>query len=147
MGRRGFTLVELLITIAIIGILSSMAVTRFIEVQRRAKRAEVPVNVSGIRTAEIAYAASYDEWVEQPQFWPEGEMQKHARPWPEGSAFDRLGWSPDGDVRGEYRVEASEDGRSFEVIGQCDVDNDEDEAMWRATETLKAYRITDDSIF
>ena len=54
-NRKGFTLVELMIVVAIIGILAAIAIPNFVEMQYRAKRAEIPSNVDGIKTAEMGY--------------------------------------------------------------------------------------------
>jgi prepilin-type N-terminal cleavage/methylation domain-containing protein len=53
--RAGFTLIELTITVAIIGILSATAIGLFKAQQLRAKRTEAMTNVEGIGKMERAY--------------------------------------------------------------------------------------------
>ncbi len=53
--RNGFTLIELVVVIAIIGLLLAMAVPRFTEYQRMAKRAVVDSNARQITTAAMSY--------------------------------------------------------------------------------------------
>ena len=52
MNRKGFTLIELMIVVAIIGILAAIAIPSFLAMQLRAKRSELPTNLDAIRTAE-----------------------------------------------------------------------------------------------
>ena len=59
-NKKGFTLVELMIVVAIIGILAAIAIPNFISMQLRAKRAELPTNLDGVRTSEKAYHAEWD---------------------------------------------------------------------------------------
>lgn len=49
--RSAFTLVELMIVVAIIGILAAVGITSFMEYQYRAKTSEVFTNVKGMMTA------------------------------------------------------------------------------------------------
>jgi hypothetical protein len=104
--------------------------------QYRAKRAEVPSNVDGIKTAELAYEASFDQFVQQPTDHPNMSPNKQQRAWTSGSAFDTLGWGPDGNVRGTYSVMTST--TNFTVYGACDVDGDGSQAGYTATKTLNA---------
>jgi type IV pilus assembly protein PilA len=123
MNRKGFTLVELMIVVAIIGILAAIAIPNFVDMQYRAKRAELPSNVDGIKTAELAYEASFDAFVVETAWQPNSSPNKQQRAWSTGSGFDTLGWGPDGDVRGMYEVHTNT-ATSFHVSGQADVDGD-----------------------
>ncbi len=55
MSRRGFTLVELLIVVAIIGILAAIAVPNFLRFQGRSKQSEAKANLKSLFTAQLAY--------------------------------------------------------------------------------------------
>lgn len=50
--KRGFTLVELMIVVAVIGILAAIAVPNFIRFQARAKQAEAKTNLKAIFTGQ-----------------------------------------------------------------------------------------------
>ena len=139
--RPGFSLVELMITVAIIGVLAGIAVPSWRESQMRAKRAEIPANVEGIRVAEQAYFASFDTYVSEPAGYPreltydEYDRQLHA--WPAADAaggFTSLGWVPFGEVRGSYSIPAGDE-LTYEVQGLSNVDGDGDAALYWCTET------------
>lgn len=51
----GFTLIELMIVIAIIGILAAIAIPNYLRYQTRAKTSEARANLKGIYTSELAY--------------------------------------------------------------------------------------------
>ena len=138
--RRAFTLVELMVVVAIIGILASIAIPNFMDMQYRAKRAEVPLNVDGIRTAEIAYEISHNAFIQEIIPQPRSVPNKEPAFWTEGSNFDDLGWAPDGAVRGLYSITtvpvSSTSSGDFEVTGMCDVDFDTIPARYTATKSI-----------
>ena len=60
----GFTLIELMIVVAIIGILASLAAPAASKFQCRAKQTEAKVGLKAIYVAELAYAAEFDAYVD-----------------------------------------------------------------------------------
>lgn len=61
-GKRGFTLVELLIVVAIIGVLSTIGVPTFRRMIQKSKKSEAKVNLGGLYTSESAFRAEYDAY-------------------------------------------------------------------------------------
>jgi type IV pilus assembly protein PilA len=57
--RLGFTLVELLIVVAIIGVLSTIGVPTFKRMVQKSKKSEAKVALGGIYTSEIAFFSEY----------------------------------------------------------------------------------------
>lgn len=55
LSREGFTLIELMVTVAIVGILAAIAVPTFQRFQSKAHRAEMKSNLGGIYIAQEAY--------------------------------------------------------------------------------------------
>lgn len=56
---RGFSLVELMIVVAIIGILSSIAIPNFRKFQARSKTTEAKLQLAAIYTAETSFYSTY----------------------------------------------------------------------------------------
>jgi len=61
---KGFTLIELMIVVAIIGILAAIAIPNFVKFQCRSKQSEAKGNLKAIYVAEEAYRGEYDT------YWP-----------------------------------------------------------------------------
>ena len=62
--KNGFTLVELLIVIVIVGILTAIAIPRFGNIANGAKEAEVKPLLKQVYTLELAYKAAYDSYAQ-----------------------------------------------------------------------------------
>lgn len=56
----GFTLVELMVVVAIIGLLSAVAIPNFQKYQARAKSAEAKLHLSSMYAAEASFYATYN---------------------------------------------------------------------------------------
>ena len=63
LSQKGFTLIELMIVVAIIGILAVIAVPNFQKFQARAKQSEAKTNLKGIYTAKVANFQAADSYV------------------------------------------------------------------------------------
>ena len=141
--RRGFSMVELMLIIAIVGILASISLPMVDDMRLRAKRAELPGNVDGIMTAEVAYKVAHGRYLPIERFQPDAQPGPAPRAW-EGADFDQLGWAPAGQVRGSYAAYPATGGQGEQlgVHGICDVDGNGDWSWWLATPTTPAHMVT-----
>lgn len=62
-GQKGFTLIELMIVVAIIGILAAIAIPNFLQYQAKSKTSEAKTNLNAIRTGQIAFFAEHGAYV------------------------------------------------------------------------------------
>ena len=69
MTTKAFTLIELLIVVAIIGILAAIAVPNFLNARMRAKVSRVQADLRSVRTAMGMYMVDYNQPIPDPNVW------------------------------------------------------------------------------
>ena len=104
--QRGFTLVELMIVVALLGLLMSIAIPGFQRYQTGSKRSEAYTNLAALAQAQKSYFAEWNTFVSS---LPEPSTTTGVDPSPAkrdsaavDTAFSTVGWAPAGDVYFDY---------------------------------------------
>jgi len=99
-------LIELMIVVAIIGTLASIAIPAFVKYQLTAKRAEAYMNLASLAKSQKSYFAEFNTYVAAA---PEPGATTMENPTTTKrdlaaltTAFSSVGWSPEGDVFFDY---------------------------------------------
>ena len=131
-GEKGFTLIELMIVVAIIGILAAIAIPNFLRFQLKSKTSEAKVNLAAIRTAEESYLAEFGTYVNAAAT-PAASPGSTKAVFTGGglTSFDTLGWAPEGAVFFQYGIAV--DGTNvlaYTADAQGDIDGDMAAQVW-----------------
>lgn len=141
-NEKGFTLIELMITVAIIGILAAVAIPSFASYRMKAKTSEASVNLAAIVTSEVAYHAEFDTFIlAGPN--PAAHTAGAKTPWvAAGLGFQSIGFEPkDTDVYFAYEVTAAA-ANTFTADATGDTDGDGNNSVWRVTDNSPVTNTT-----
>ena len=135
-SKAGFTLVELVIVVGIVGLLAAIAIPNFLSYQARSRRSEAYVNLAAIARIQSTFYAERGEFFEAGS-WPNfvalygGDLSARKMTWDAASeaAYAELGWTPEGQV---YYVYDTNTGATACTCSTCftataagDVDDDD----------------------
>ena len=132
-SQKGFTLIELMIVVAIIGILAAIAIPNFLRFQLRARSSEGKTNIAALRTAQESYQAEFGAYVSSlavPAAVPGPNKVAFNAAVDTLGGFTATGWSPEGRVYFSYAMAANATGTNYTVDAIADIDNDGSDQLW-----------------
>lgn len=133
-NQSGFTLIEVMIVVVIIGILAAVAIPNFRKFQLKAKTSEVKVNIGAIRTAEESFFADsgrYSVATASPGLSATpNQKQPFVINGGPGVSFSEIGWFPDGEVYFTYAVSTNAILNTYTVDAIADIDADASVQVW-----------------
>ncbi|ADU97315.1 type IV pilin protein [Thermovibrio ammonificans] len=117
--RKAFTLIELMVVVAIIAILAAIAIPQYKKFQLRAKTSEAKENLGAIRTAEEAYSAENDVYLAA-TYDPADIPGPTPASWNATSVgFSKIGFEPAGKVYYSYTVFGNNAGTGDNTDGKA----------------------------
>jgi prepilin-type N-terminal cleavage/methylation domain-containing protein len=129
--QHGFTLIELMLTVGIIGAMAAIAIPNFIRYQARSRRTEAFTNLAGMATAQKAFLAEHNGFHDSVLAGigsdvPDinnygGAWGTKKMPWDGDAmmAFSELGWEPEGEVFYSYASFTSQTATTGPNCGSC----------------------------
>ena len=136
---EGFSLVELMIVVAIMAILAAIAIPSFMKFSMKAKTSEATQNLGAIRTGEEGYRSENDDYLACPggtaTAYPAAIPPASGTLWVDtaAGAFPTIGFQADGKVRYRYAVTVTNptDGPpQFVATAEGDLDEDGTSAVY-----------------
>lgn len=124
-SSKGFSLIELMIVVAIIAILAAIAIPSFLRFQMKSKTSEATANLGAIRTCEESYKAENDTYFDQGPAPALAGLDSQTHLWTAADllTFEDIGYAPDGPTRYQYAVTGS-DVVTFVATAVGDLDDD-----------------------
>ena len=133
-NRKGFTLIELMIVVVIIGILAALAIPRFMRSTTKAKQSEAKQLLKQIYTMQRAYRQ------EQDTYTLDAVTASAAAP----NAFAVIGVEVSSTARYVYVMAAAVD--VFTCTATANLDDDATNDVWTIDQNGLLTNVTDDSV-
>jgi prepilin-type N-terminal cleavage/methylation domain-containing protein len=129
-SRRGVGLVELMIAVALIAVIASVAIPRYLDLRRRAMRAEVVPMLRSIGLAQQSWQLAHGGWRSATPN-PSTPVSGILREFEDQPDWQALSWRPDGKLRCSYSATLLDGGERVRVDALCDLDGDRQVAILR----------------
>ncbi|MFH1856309.1 MAG: type II secretion system protein [Candidatus Omnitrophota bacterium] len=137
--KKGFTLIEMMIVIAIIALLATIAIPNYLGFRTKAMTAEAKSNLGTLRTLEEAYSAEYQDYLDCDQY-PAAVPAATTYTWNDAAAatvdsdWTTLGYSVKGAARYAYEVVRGS-ATTFDAKAYGDLDGDATLSTYNIDET------------
>ena len=113
--RLGFTMIELMIVVAIIAILAAIAIPNFIRFQMKARQSEARILLAGVHEAEVIFYAEFNYF---------------------SSDYNQIHFIPTSDPKyyKNWYLNISGESTHFTATCSADIDNDHISDAWMVTD-------------